>query len=285
MAVGSPPTMRRRQLGRELRRLREGAGLHLEQLADQLRCSPSRLSRIETARIRISPGTVHEILDVLGITDPRRDRLVSLAREAAEPGWWHPYADALSYEYATYLAMESEAVSLRSYQPLVVHGLLQTEAYAQAVIGKRLKDQAERAAKIGARMRRQDALTRADPLGLRLVLGEAALRRPVGGAQVMREQLHRLLEAGELANVQIHVSPFATGEITSMHGPFSILDFLDRTDPSVVYLEHVVGEVYTESPEIVAECAAVFESLVADALTADESREFIDRLAHEAGQG
>lgn len=284
MAVGSPPTMRRRQLGRELRRLREGAGMQLERLAEQLHCSPSRLSRLETARIRISPGTVHEILDALGIDNGRRNRLVTLAREAERPGWWHPYADALTYEYATYLAMESEAVSLRSYQPLVIHGLLQTEAYAQAVVGKRLADQTERRAKVGARMERQSTLLRSDPLKLRLVQGEAALRRPVGGGRVMREQLARLLDMSQLPNVEVQVSPFAAGELTSMHGPFSILEFPDPADLSVVYMEHVAGEVYTESPEIMAECAAVFESLARDSLGVDESRDFIEQLAREAGQ-
>src|SRR5581483_2199799 len=144
------------QLGRELRRLREESGLLAEQLAERLRCSPSRVSRIETARVRIGPGTVHEILDALDIHGPERDRLVALARDAEAQGWWQAYADALPFPYATYISLESEAASLKVFEPTLVHGLLQTEDYARAVIepGARHQQPAEVAARLSARMAR-----------------------------------------------------------------------------------------------------------------------------------
>src|SRR5262245_43124045 len=124
MVVGSPPTVRRRQLGRELRRLREESGLLAEQLAERLHCSASRISRIETARIRIAPGTVHEILDVLAISGQVRDDLVRLAHEAEAPPWLQPYKEAFKEEFAAYLALEWEATRLRFFETLIIHGLL-----------------------------------------------------------------------------------------------------------------------------------------------------------------
>lgn len=280
MAVGSPPTVRRRQLGRELRKLREEAGLHIDQLAQQLRCSPSRISRIETARIRIAPGTVHEILDVLSIQDERRGRLVTLARQAEEPGWWQEYTDVLTYEYSTYIALEAEASTLRAYEPLVIHGLLQTEEYARAVISKgRGGDPAEVEPRVKARLARQEVLMRADPLRLWVLIGEAALRCRVGGAQVMRAQLRRLVELGRLPHVRLQIVPFESGELTSMNGAFSILEFPDADVPPVVYVESLAGDTYIESPHGVLRCNKVFDGLVADALDVSDSLAMLEDLA------
>jgi transcriptional regulator with XRE-family HTH domain len=279
--VGSPPTVRRRQLGRELRRLREDAGLHLDQLAGQLRCSPSRVSRIETARIRITPGTVHEILDILDIRDERRDSLVALARRAEEPGWWQAYTDVLPYEYATYIALESEATALRSFEPLVVHGLLQTPDYARAVITKATlhhsPDDAEPL--VRARIARQAVLTRDNPLQMWVLIAEESLHRTVGGPRVMRTQLERLTEVAALPHVRLQILSFKQGAHAAMTGAFSILELPDPEDPDVVYVESVAGDMYVESPHGVDLCTRIFAALAADALDERDSLRLVRRLA------
>lgn len=301
MAVGSPPTVRRRQLGRELRKLRDEAGLHIDQIAERLRCSPSRISRIETARIRISPGTVHEILDVLEVHDGRRGRLVALAREAEEPGWWQQYSDVLPYELSTYIALESEATAVRLFEPLVVHGLLQTEEYARAVLRKGLapgagavtaraepdaakqddakQDEVEQM--VAARMTRKAVLERPDPLRLWLLMGEAALHRMVGGRGVMRRQLEYLLELNRSAHIRIQVLPFATGALASMTGAFSIIEFAEQDAPNVVFVENVTGDIYLEQPQGVANCTELFQRLADDALDDGASIRMIEGFVSE----
>ena len=279
MAVGSPPTVRRRQLGRELRRLREDAGLHLDQLAERLRCSPSRVSRIETARIRIAPGTVHEILDVLEIRDDRRDRLVALARQAEEPGWWQEYTDVLPYEYATFIALEAEASALRNFEPLVVPGLLQTADYAREVVryGRAFPaDEVE--ARVDTRMARQKVLTRPEPIDLHVVLDEPIMHRMVGGPEVMREQLRRLIELADLPNVRLQVLPAsAAGTVMNLTGPFVIINL--ASDAPIVYLEILAGDVYIERASTVQMYTSIFQTLCAEAL---DERATVDRIAQIA---
>lgn len=283
MAVGSPPTVRRRQLGRELRKLREAAGLKAEQLAHELHCSASRISRIETARIRIAPGTVHEILDVLDIQGAERAQLVRLARVAQEAGWWQEYGDTITYEYSTLIALESEAAELRTFEPTVVPGLLQTEDYARAVTRKTVIDQRPEwtETRVEVRMARQQVLTRADPVRLWAVLDEGVLRRVVGGPAVMRAQLRALFDAGERANVRILVLPFARGAHACTTGPFVIIGFPEDADPDVVYVETKAGDLYVEKKIGIQRYNLVFDDLRADALGADESAALIGRIAEE----
>lgn len=284
MAVGSPPTVRRRQLGRELRKLREDAGLHIDQLAEQLRCSSSRISRIETARIRIAPGTVHEILDVLGVDGERRRRLVTLARQAEAPGWWQEYTDVLTYEYATYIALESEASSLRIFEPSIVHGLLQTDEYAAAMLTKGPATHGDVSSKLAARMARQAAaLGQSDRLALRVVLDEAAIRRMVGGPGVMRRQLSHLIDLSHRPNVHLQVLPFSAGAPPSATGPFTIVDFPDPAETSVVYMENFAGDLYVERTAVIETFAAVFHQLTADAMSVEDSLTLIERLGRKLG--
>lgn len=284
MAVGSPPTVRRRQLGRELRRLREQAGLHGDQIAEQLRCSPSRISRIETARIRIPPGVVHEILDVLDIHDERRAQLIRLAREAERPGWWQEYTDVLSYEMSTYIAMEAEASRLRLFNPLLVPGALQTREYARAMLGKGPANEGETEPKLAARIQRQSKLLdRGDQVEIHVILDEAAVRRLVGGPEVMRAQLTRLLDVSTSPNVRFQIVPFVTGALAWPTGPFTIFDFPDSTESSVVYVENLTGDIYVERPSAVQLVAAVFDELSADALGPGPSRTLLGRIRAELG--
>lgn len=281
MAVGSPPTVRRRQLGRELRRLREESKLLAEHLAARLRCSTSRVSRIETARVRITPGTVHEILDVLGVDGPERDRLVALAREADTPGWWQQYTDTLPYEYSTYIALESEAVSLRVFEPILVYGLLQTEEYARAIVerGAGHRQPVEVEAWVRSRLARQDVLTKPNPVRLHTVLDESVLRRVIGGQEVMRAQRRRLLALAQLPNVTIQVLPFeSAGVLARLTGPLVILELPDPGDGPIVYVESHAGDHYLERPADVSGFTSTFERLCAEALDPDDSMNRIELL-------
>jgi transcriptional regulator with XRE-family HTH domain len=289
VAVGSPPTVRRRQLGRELRKLREGAGLHIDQLAGALRCSPSRISRIETARIRIAPGTVHEILDVLGVQGEQRGRLVALAREAEQPGWWQAYSDSLTYEYATYIALESEASRLRIFEPMVVHGLLQTEAYTRAVVEQWSRHQrsADVEALVAARMARQAALVRPDPLAVHILLDEAVLHHVVGAPEVLEEQLRHLMAVAGRSNIRLQVIPFGSARVMAvLSGPVVVLDFPEPDLGSIMFLENFAGDLYVERGETLRRYLEIFEDVAADALSEAHSLDLISRLLgrpHGAG--
>jgi transcriptional regulator with XRE-family HTH domain len=278
VAAGSPPTVRRRQLGRELRRLREQNGMLAEQLAEHMHCSPSRISRIETARIRISPGTVHEILDALEVGGAERSRLVALARDAEEPGWWQAYTDALPYEYSTLIALESEAVSLQAFEPIVVHGLLQTEAYAHAVAERSTLEEIR--ARVEARLNRQAILTKDDAPTLHVVLDESVLHHVFGSREILRDQLVRLIEWAELPNVTIQVLPFESAEaLKVLTGPFIILRFRDVDDGPVIYVENLAGDLYLEKADAIALYTSAYKRLCETALDPPSSIKKIASLA------
>jgi len=280
VAVGSPPTVRRRQLGRELRKLREGSGLLIDQLAERMRCSTSRISRIETARIRIAPGTVHEILDILGASGETRDRLVALARQADEPGWWQEYSDVLPFEYSTYIALEAEAVRLRSFEPIAVHGLLQTPQYAATLVSRQ-RSGAELAARLAVRLARQGVLTKPEPAELWVILDESVIRREVGGPELMRHQIKRLVGIADLPNVTIQLVPFAVGAYGAMTGSFTVMDFANPDEPNVVYQENYFTDHYVETPSGVARYVALFEEIASQALDAESTVGFLKRVADQ----
>jgi transcriptional regulator with XRE-family HTH domain len=280
MAVGSPPTVRRRQLGRELRRLREESGLLAEQLAGRLRCSPSRISRIETARIRIAPGTVHEILDVLGVDGSVRSRLVELARQADEPGWWQPYTDGLPYEYSTYIALESEADVIRAFEPSLVYGSLQSEDYARAVVRSFAPGRTE--ARVQARLARKEALRAGRPPKLNVILDESVLRHVIGNREVLKGQLQHILELARLPNLVVQVLPFDHADVVRYFtGPAVVLEFADSADSPVVYLENLAGGLYVEKTEEIKRYMSIFETLVRQSLSQRRSHELIRSMLNE----
>jgi transcriptional regulator with XRE-family HTH domain len=284
MAVGSPPTVRRRQLGRELRRLREESHLLAEQLAERLGCSPSRISRLETARIRIAPGTVHEILDVLEIHGDERNRLVALAREAEQPGWWQSIADSLSYEYSTYIALESEAAMIMAFEPLVIYGLLQTEDYVRAIHqqGARHRSPGDVEARIRARVARKALLTRANPLRLHVVMDESVLHRIIGDPEIHKAQLRHVVELAKLANVEIQILSFErAGSVALLTGPFVLMEFEDPQHGPVMYIESSAGDLYVEKPEVIQRQVAVFQALQAEALSGESSITKIQKIIRQ----
>jgi transcriptional regulator with XRE-family HTH domain len=236
MATTSP-VVRRRRLGLELRALREATGMSGEDAAKELGWSTSKLSRIEIGRNPPKPVDLGKLLDLCGVTDQRRrDELAVLLREAKRRGWWQAYSDI---PYSTLIGMEAEAVSMLTYQQ-VVPGLFQTEAYARAIIAGTIPtvDSETLEERVQVRLTRQGVLTKERPLEVRVILDETCIRRLVGGSEVMRAQVHRLLELTERPNIIMQVLPFGVGAHPgTMLGPFTVLEFGHPDDPGVVYVE------------------------------------------------
>jgi transcriptional regulator with XRE-family HTH domain len=247
--VSVGPTVRRRRLGSELRRLRESQSIKLEEVAERLGLAPSTLSRIETGKAPTRTSYLNSMLELYGVDDPgQRQVLVEMAREGHRKGWWAVWDGVLPTGFGIYVGLEAEAASLRVYEAQVVHGLLQTEDYARAVMStvRRRQTPEEIDRLVRLRMQRQDVLHRGDPLELWIILDEAVLRRMVGPSPIMREQLEHLYEASQWPNVTLQVLGFGSGLHPGMGGSFAIIEFPERFDPDVVYTEGVTGQAYIE---------------------------------------
>jgi transcriptional regulator with XRE-family HTH domain len=279
------PTIRRRRLAAELRRQRAAAQLTLAQAAARLGdgWSSSKLSRVETARLGISPPDLRRLLDLYGVTESRRGPLLALARKTRSRGWWDAYSPGLPGDYASYIELESEAAALRCFDAVTVHGLLQTEDYARGVISAglmALSPPAETDRRVDVRMTRQRLLRREPgPLRLWAVIHEAALRCQVGSAAIMRAQYARLAELAGLPNVVLQVLPNTAGAHPGTAGTFSILEFPGPHDPAVAYVETLTGNLFAETDAEVHRYTLAFSHLSAMALGPGESRAFIARLA------
>ena len=282
MAPG--PTVRRRRLGTELRRLRDSAGYKLEEVAGMLGVAPSTLSRIETGKAPTKSAYLSQLLELYRVTDAgQRQILVDMAREGHRKGWWAAYDDVLPSGLGVYVGLEAEASGLRSYEIGVVHGLLQTTDYARAILRasapRHTADQIERL--VDLRMERQRRLDDDPPLDLWVIHDEAVIRRTVGGPVVMRHQLAHLLVAAGLPGVTLQVLPFDTGAHAGHDGPFSIVEFHDRSDSEVVYVESTAGPIYLEKDREVRASAEVFDRLRAAALPPEASLDLISKAARE----
>ncbi|MGA8113557.1 MAG: helix-turn-helix transcriptional regulator [Actinocatenispora sp.] len=274
------PTARRRRLAMELRRLREEAGLTIDQVAGQMECSASKISRTENAQVSPTARDVRFMLQIYGIFGDKCEELVQIAREARQKGWWHPYSDVA---LGPYIGLEAAADTIAAYEALLIPGLLQTREYARAATRAARPDltpeEIER--RVDLRLARQQLLTEGDAPELWLVLDEAVLHRWVGGREIMRDQLTRLATAAESTNVTIQVVPFNTGEHAGMDGAFVILGFPDPEDLDVVYLDNATGGLYLETEEEVHRYNLMFDHLRAAALKPDDSLERIVALTKE----
>jgi transcriptional regulator with XRE-family HTH domain len=278
------PTVRRRRLGAELRRLREAHSLKLEEVAEQLGLAPSTLSRIETGKAPTKSAYLTAMLGMYGVDDPgARKVLVDMAREGHRKGWWSIYDDVLPSGFDIYVGLEAEACGLRSYETDVVHGLLQTTDYALAVLRElRPRDSDEQIRRVvDLRMQRQRLLDQDPPLDLWLILDEGAIRRNIGGTAVMRPQLEHLIQASRWSNVTLQVLAFGSGAHAGLTGPFSILEFPERSDEDVAYTESVGGMIYMEKDREVRLCAEAFDRMRAAALSPAASVELIQHLSRE----
>ena len=269
----------------ELRALREAAGLNSEQAAEELGCSQSKISRLENGKAPASVRDVRDLLNLYGVTDEQqRERLLGMARESRERGWWAQFGPWLPSQFDTYAGLEAAAASIRAYHPDLVHGLLQTEDYARAVLrALRLEDTRESIEKlVEFRMARQAQLARlVNPPRLWMIVEEEVLKRPVGGAAVMQAQLQRILEAAEDPTITIQVLPTARGAHAGHDGSFSIFDFPDPADPEVVYVGALWGQLFIDKPEEVGKYALRFNHLRAAALDIGESADLIAQIARD----
>nr|WP_202533726.1 helix-turn-helix transcriptional regulator [Streptomyces sp. SID3212] len=276
------PTVRRRRLGQELRRLRELKGMTAEEVAERLLVSQSKISRLENGRRSISQRDVRDLCGVYEVEDTRIvDSLMQMAKDSRQQGWWHAFGDI---PYSVYIGLETDAASLRVYEPQVVPGLLQTRRYAEALINGALPESAagDVEKRVGVRIRRQDRVTTTEePLRLWAVVDEAALRRVVGDRQLMREQLEYLVEQSQLPHVTVQVLPFDMGAHPGISGHYAILEFPDASDSSVVYIEGVTSDLYLEKANDVQRYSVMYEHLRAQALNADQTRQFIAEIAKE----
>jgi transcriptional regulator with XRE-family HTH domain len=276
------PTVRRRRLGQELRRLRELKGMTAEEVAERLLVSQSKISRLENGRRSISQRDVRDLCGVYEVEDVRIvDSLMQMAKDSRQQGWWHSFGDI---PYSVYIGLETDAASLRIYDPQVVPGLLQTRPYAEALIAGALPEtaSADIDKRVQVRMRRQERISAPEnPLRLWTVLDEAALRRVVGSRLVMREQLEHLVEQSQLPHVTVQVIPFEMGAHPGLNGQYAILEFPDTADSSVVYIEGVTSDLYLEKAADVQKYSVMYEHLRAQALNVEQSREVISRIAKE----
>lgn len=277
------PTIGGRQLARELRYLRERAGMTGEQAATALAWEQSKVSRMETGKMRITSGEVMELCEAYGIDGDERARLVQLARDARKKGWWHAYGDYVKKGFVDYLALEAEADTYRSYECQVVPGIFQIEDYARAIFRgsqPRTAEEVERGVEL--RLARQERIvSSAGPLNVWAIIDESALRRVVGDSMVMRAQLDHLLELGELANVSIQVLPLRAGVHAAIDGPFILLAFDGY--PDLLYIEHLMGCIYLERPAETLHGSLVFDHLRSAALNVGESAKLILEVARELG--
>jgi transcriptional regulator with XRE-family HTH domain len=276
------PTVRRRRLGQELRRLRELKGMTAEEVAEKLLVSQSKISRLENGRRSISQRDVRDLCGVYEVEDQRIvESLMQMAKDSRQQGWWHAFKDI---PYSVYIGLETDAESLRTYEPQIITGLLQTPSYARALIQGALPETsvADIETRVQVRIRRQERVTAEhNPLRLWVVLDEAALRRIVGNKQIMREQLEHVAQMSQLPHITVQVLPFDVGGHPGINGQYSILEFSDTADSSVVYIEGVTSDLYLEKAHDVQKYTVMYEHLRAQALNVEQSRQRIEDVAKE----
>jgi transcriptional regulator with XRE-family HTH domain len=285
MAAG--PTVRRRRLGTELRRLRDSSGYKLEEVAAQLGVAPSTLSRIETGKAPTKSAYLSQMLEMYGVSDAeQRQVLLDMAREGHRKGWWAAYDDVLPSGFDIYVGLEAETAAIRSYEISVVQGLLQTADYARAVLRemfpRHTSQQIDRL--VDLRIERQHRFDDDPPLELWAILDEAVIRRTVGGPAVMRRQLNHLVAEADRPGMTMQVLPFSCGAHAAHGGPFSILAFPDRSDSEVAYVESVAGYIYLEKDRDVRARADAFDRLRAAALSPGASADLIAQAARDLAQ-
>ena len=263
------PTVLRILLGTQLRRLREAHGVSRENAGWEIRSSESKISRIELGRVSFKERDIADLLSLYGMTDgdPERARLLALARQANAPGWWQPYSDVMPGWFQSYLGLEAATSLIRTYEVQFIPGLLQTREYARAVVrlGHPRASDTDVERRVELRLARQKLLTRDDPPQLWAVVDEAALRRPIGGAAVLRGQIDALVGATQLPNVRLQIVPFEVGGHAAAGGAFTILRFPEEDLLDVVYVEQLTSALYLDKREDIELYAEAMERLCLDA--------------------
>jgi transcriptional regulator with XRE-family HTH domain len=273
-------TVGSRRLVIELRQFREAAGLTGEQVAEQMGWSVAKVYRIEGDRVRVLPRDVQRLLKLYGIGGEQAEAVLELARAARAKDWWHQYSGAIPEWFQFYVGLEAAASAMQEYCAELVTGLLQTEAYARAVMAAAARtDTEEMDRQVAVRLERQKRLTAPDAPSLWVILAEAVLHRQVGGPAVMRAQLAHVAEMAGRGNVTVQVLPFTAGAHPAMLGSFTLMQFPDPADKDVVYLEAETGALYLEKQEDVRRYSLMIDYLRAQALGPSESRALIAQMA------
>lgn len=281
---GSGPTALRILLGSQLRKLRESKGVSREEAGHLIRGSESKISRMELGRVGFKERDVADLLTLYGVTDDEaREAVLDLVASANEPGWWHRFNDILPTWFQAYVGLEEAATRIRTYEVQFVPGLLQTKEYARAVVtaGSAGLSPEEISRRVDLRLERQRMFDRPDSPVFWAVIDEAALRRPIGGAEVMRAQIEHLIDLMRQPSITIQVMPFSFGGHSAEGGAFTILRFADTELPDVIYVEQLASALYLDKREDVDRYTEVMERLCAVSTTPDETVELLRTIADE----
>jgi transcriptional regulator with XRE-family HTH domain len=285
-SVDGGPTVLRILLGSQLRRLRLAAGITREAAGDTIRASHSKISRMELGQVSFKLRDMDDLLSLYGVRDEtERDAFFTLMTQANTHGWWHAFADLVPGWFEVYVGLEESASVIRSYEAQFIPGLLQTEDYARAVIrlGHPLAAQDEIERRVSLRTKRARLLHRPQPPRMWAVVDEAALRRPLGGREVMRGQLEHLLEASALPHVTVQVASFERGGHSAAGGPFTILRFTEPALPDIVYLEQLTSATYLDKREDLDNYTTVIDQLCVESLSAADTTGFLTEMIKALG--
>ena len=276
MAADRSPTLRRRELASQLRDLRKQSGRTVEDVARELLCSPPKISRIETGVRPASLRDVRDLCAIYGVDDSLRDRLMGLAREAKQQGWWNKYEDIAIDRL---IGLEIEAAQVSSYESCVIPWMFQTKEYARAVIRGSLPriDDHVLDERVAARITRQEIITRESPPHFWSLVDESSLRRRVGSNQIMRDQLKGMVDLAAIPNMTLQVVPFGLGAHPGLDNTFEFLEF-QSGQPPVVYLENMAGGLYLESASDVDRYKEALMHLRAGALDPESSVSLIEQV-------
>jgi transcriptional regulator with XRE-family HTH domain len=280
---GSGPTVLRILLGSQLRMLREARGITREEAGYAIRASGSKISRMELGRVSFKERDVTDLLNLYGVDEDEAATLVELAIQANSPGWWHKYGDVLPDWFQVYVGLEEAASLIRLYEVQFVPGLLQTADYARAVVrlGQPGAAPEEIERRVSLRLGRQELLTKPGGPRLWAIVDEAALRRPIGGKEVMRSQLVQLIEATEEPQVTLQVMPFRTGGHAAEAGAFTIMRFPEPDLPDVVYLEQLTSALYLDKRDDVEKYTEVMERLSVESESPERSVDILSGMLEE----
>ncbi|MEK8174806.1 helix-turn-helix transcriptional regulator [Streptomyces sp. M19] len=280
---GSAPTVLRIVLGKRLGALRDKARVTREAAAEVLDVTPLTIRRMENSEVSFKIPYIRLLLETYGVPEQEAAEFIELVKTANEPGWWHRFRDALPSWFSAYISLEDEAILIRTYEPHYVPGLLQTEDYARAVLRVGTHGGAEELERrVALRIKRQRLLTKTEAPAVWILMEEAVLRRPVGGAEVMRAQLDRLIEATAMPNVTLQVMPLAVGPHLGAFGPFHLFRFEVPELPDVVYTENLTSAVYMDQRADITTYLEALDVLSAQAFSVEETKAFLSALREEA---